>query len=119
MSHLECPHSAATELGLALRRQRLTQGWSLRVLAHKIGFSSHTSLIDYEKGRRIPPLDLLAAFEKTLDFPPGHLPSLRRAALAERADRLCLDESSAEIKPDSFLQQIMSAVAKIAGPFTR
>jgi transcriptional regulator with XRE-family HTH domain len=114
MSHLECPQSASVTLGLTLRRQRLSRGWSLRVVAQKIGFSSHTSLIDYEKGRRIPPSDLLEAFEKALEFPPGHLPSLRAAALFERANRLCIETPSPPSPPQSRLTKIFSIIIGLA-----
>ncbi len=86
---LENPTTAAKELGWTLRRQRLANGWSLRLIARRIGFSSHSSLIDYEHGRRIPPQDLLQAFERALEFPSGQLQALRKAALKERADVLC------------------------------
>jgi transcriptional regulator with XRE-family HTH domain len=83
------PITAAKELGWTLRRQRLANGWSLRLIARRMGLSSHSSLIDYEHGRRIPPQDLLQAFERALEFPSGQLQTLRKAALKERADVLC------------------------------
>ncbi|HEV2375268.1 MAG TPA: tetratricopeptide repeat protein [Streptosporangiaceae bacterium] len=79
----------AAELGLTLLRYRLSQGLSLRGLARTLGMSGHGGLGEYEKGRRIPPADLLAAWERALRVQPGELSSLRGKALAQRAARRC------------------------------
>jgi transcriptional regulator with XRE-family HTH domain len=84
---LEAP--AASRLGVALRRRRLELGISQRQLARLIGLSAHSNLGDYERGRRIPPGDIVVAYEQLLAVEPGYFQSLRRAALSERASRLC------------------------------
>ncbi|MEV0232742.1 helix-turn-helix transcriptional regulator [Nonomuraea sp. NPDC050786] len=75
---------AIRQLGAALRARRLAQGLSLRALAREVGLGGHGTLVDYEHGRRLPPLDLLTAFERVLKVPQGELLQLRAAALAER-----------------------------------
>jgi transcriptional regulator with XRE-family HTH domain len=79
--------SAARELGEVLRRCRLEQGLSFRVLARRLGMSAHSGLADYEQGRRIPPEDLIIAYESVFGLPAGQLKELRARAFAERADR--------------------------------
>jgi transcriptional regulator with XRE-family HTH domain len=80
---------AAHRLGLALRRRRLELGMSQRQLARLIGLSAHSNLGDYERGRRIPPGDIVVACEQLLSVEPDYLQALRREALCERASRLC------------------------------
>jgi tetratricopeptide (TPR) repeat protein/transcriptional regulator with XRE-family HTH domain len=79
------PGNGAQELGLAMYRLRLSHGLSLRVLARRIGMSSHGGLAEYEKGRRIPAEDLVAAYERILGVRDCHLQELRKRALAEAA----------------------------------
>lgn len=81
--------SAARRLGTALRRRRLELGISQRRLARLIGLSAHSNLGDYERGRRIPPGDIVVAYERLLAVEPGYFQSLRRAAMSERASHLC------------------------------
>src|SRR4051812_30037644 len=72
-------------LGAILYRNRVERGLSLRAMARRLGLSAHSGLIDYERGRRIPPEDLLAAYERVFDLPADRLCGLRRQALVERA----------------------------------
>ena len=81
--------SAAYRLGTALRLRRLELGISQRQLARLIGLSAHSNLGDYERGRRIPPGDIVVACEELLRVEPDYLQRLRREALYERARRLC------------------------------
>lgn len=81
--------SAISRLGAALRRRRLELGISQRQLTKLIGLSAHSNLGDYERGRRIPPGDIVVAYEQLLAVEPGYFQALRRAALSERASRLC------------------------------
>jgi len=80
---------AAYRLGITLRRRRMELGMSQRELARLIGLSAHSNLGDYERGQRIPPGDIVVACEHLLSVEPDSLQSLRRAALCERARRLC------------------------------
>lgn len=68
-------------------------------MAKQMGLSAHSALVDYELGRRIPPEDVLAAFEDALELARGTLQPLWRKALAERADRLCGALGRAEAQP--------------------
>jgi transcriptional regulator with XRE-family HTH domain len=78
---------AAAELAATLYRLRLERGLSLRALAPRLGFSSHSALVDYEKGQRIPPEDLLRAYEKFFAQTTGSLQELRSSALTQSAER--------------------------------
>jgi transcriptional regulator with XRE-family HTH domain len=79
---------ASAQLGLALRRLRMENGISQRGLTRRIGLSAHSNLSDYERGRRIPPADILQACERELKSPPGYLQELRFKALVERTHRV-------------------------------
>lgn len=46
---------------------------SFRILARQLGMSSHSGLADYEQGRRIPPDDLISAYERVFSLPAGEL----------------------------------------------
>lgn len=59
---------------------------SLRRLAGELGLSGHGTLVDYEHGRRIPPEDLIVAYERVFEVSDGALRNLREKALAERAN---------------------------------
>jgi transcriptional regulator with XRE-family HTH domain len=75
----------AFELGQALHLHRLACGLSLRRLAAQLGLSSHSGLVDYERGVRIPPEDLLPAYCRALKVPSDYLGELRQRALLEVA----------------------------------
>lgn len=81
----EPPRDTARELGEALRGCRLDKGLSFRALARQLGLSAHSGLADYESGRRIPPEDLIRAYERVFDVPAGSLKELRNRAFAQRA----------------------------------
>jgi len=66
-------------LGLALRRARESGGLSLRALARRLQ-RSHSTLVEYEWGHRLPPLDVVEAYETELGVASGTL-----AAVHERA----------------------------------
>ncbi len=72
-------------LGVTLRRLRRERGLSQRDLLRPLGLASHSVIVDWEAGRRIPPLDVLWAYERHFGLPPGELLALREQALAERA----------------------------------
>lgn len=76
---------AAAALGLTLYQLRLARGLSLRTLARRLGMSGHAGLLDYERGRRIPPEDVILAYERVLEVTDGQLRRLRERALLERA----------------------------------
>jgi transcriptional regulator with XRE-family HTH domain len=76
------------ELGLVLYRCRLERGLSQRALARKLGLSAHSSLVDFEKGRRLPPEYLLVAYEHLFGLPEASLVQMRMRLLAARAEVL-------------------------------
>ena len=79
---------ATLELGAAMRFHRVASGVSLRTMARRLGFSGHSHLADYERGRRLPCKEIVAAYEQTLDLPAGQLGQVHDRALAERAERV-------------------------------
>lgn len=104
----------AVELGLALLRYRLSRGLSLRALAHRLGMSGHGGLGEYEKGRRVPPADLLEGWARALDIPPEELGLLRDRALAQRASRKLQDRRAAY--PDGNVPPPGDALAPLPRP---
>ncbi|MFL6077228.1 MAG: ATP-binding protein [Mycobacteriales bacterium] len=78
---------ALGELGERLHQLRELHGLSLRVLARRLGLAGHGNLLDYERGRRLPPEDLVERYERVLGVAAGELVGLRERALAERAGR--------------------------------
>lgn len=108
--------AAAAELGLALYRFRLSRGLSLRVLARRLGMSGHGGLTEYEKGRRIPPEDVVLACERVLGVRDGQLLRLRDRALAERAAFKVADLRGAlTLAPAAPAAQLPSDTADFAG----
>jgi tetratricopeptide (TPR) repeat protein len=72
-------------LGATLRRLRVSHGLSLRALARQVGMTAHSGLVDYELGRRLPPADLVTAYQRVFPHTAGELGRLRETALARRA----------------------------------
>src|SRR5947209_2565649 len=66
-------------LGAALRSAREERGLSLRALA-KLLYRSHSNLVEYERGHRLAPLDVVQSYEVQLGIPEGTLVALREAA---------------------------------------
>src|SRR2546423_7789887 len=66
-------------LGSALRRIRTERGMPLRALARKL-FRSHSTLVEYERGHRLAPLDVVEAYEAELGVAPGTLVALHDQA---------------------------------------
>ena len=66
-------------LGAALRSAREERGLSLRALA-KLLYRSHSNLVEYERGHRLAPLDVVQSYEVQLGIPEGTLVALRQAA---------------------------------------
>src|SRR4030088_3350919 len=69
-------------LGLALRRARESRGVSLRALA-RVLYRSHSTLVEYERGHRLAPLDVVQAYEAELSIAPGALVALHEKAQLE------------------------------------
>ncbi|TQM78697.1 helix-turn-helix protein [Saccharothrix saharensis] len=77
----------ATLLGRELLRLRTARGLSLRRLARLLGMTAHSGLVDYERGLRIPPRDLMSAYVRVLSPQDDGLLAIYRAALDSRAAR--------------------------------
>ncbi|MEO3928831.1 tetratricopeptide repeat protein [Micromonosporaceae bacterium B7E4] len=87
------------ELGEALYRCRRTAGLSLRTLARKLNMSAHSGLVDYERGKRLIPEDLLTRYERIFDD-GGGLRRLRTAVLAAQAGRSAIRFRIAQLPAD-------------------
>jgi transcriptional regulator with XRE-family HTH domain len=72
-------------LRAAVRGLRQARGISQRDLAASLHLSAHSSIVDYEAGRRIPHDDILSGYERNFGLHPGQLQQLRRRVLAHRA----------------------------------
>jgi transcriptional regulator with XRE-family HTH domain len=79
--------SAVSRLGIEIRRARMAHGLSQRKLAVAVGLVAHSNIGDYERGKRLAPLDIVVACERALNLPPGALQKWHARALTERADR--------------------------------
>ncbi len=77
--------SASQHLGAALRNLRRSRGLAQRDLLRPLHLGSHSAIVDFEAGRRIPPDAVIAAYERFFELPGGTLRKLREQALAERA----------------------------------
>jgi transcriptional regulator with XRE-family HTH domain len=69
-------------LGLALRRAREDRGVSLRALARML-HRSHSTLVEYERGHRLAPLDVVEAYESELGLGAGTLAAVHEGARLE------------------------------------
>jgi tetratricopeptide (TPR) repeat protein len=82
-------NAADTSAGIALRRAlrqfRRERGLAQRDLLAPLHLSAHSAIVDYETGRRLPPADVLVAYERYFELAVGTLSSLRVQALAQYA----------------------------------
>ena len=69
-------------LGLALRSARESRGVSLRALARTL-HRSHSTLVEYERGHRLAPLDVVEAYEAELRLGAGTLAAVHEEARLE------------------------------------
>src|ERR1700704_3927197 len=79
------PPRPEERLGAALRKAREGRGLALRALARLL-YRAHSNLVEYERGHRLAPLDVVQAYEVYLGIPEGTLVALREAALQELHD---------------------------------
>jgi transcriptional regulator with XRE-family HTH domain len=102
-------------LGIEIRGLRMRLGLSQRHLVRVLGLRAHSNLVDYEKGRRIPPADIVIACERALKAPPGYLQDLRARALADRALEWRARQLSAgsERRPRA-LERLLELVSSVA-----
>lgn len=67
-------------VGAALRAARLTAGLSLREMARRLNYSSHSVLSEYENGAKMPSETVVEGYEQVLALPPGTLTRILEAA---------------------------------------
>ncbi|MDW8213229.1 MAG: helix-turn-helix transcriptional regulator [Roseiflexaceae bacterium] len=69
MMHKHCSAPALAQLGERLREARLNARLTVREAAARAGLRSHGTLVQYENGAVLPPLDRLATLATIYDVP--------------------------------------------------
>jgi WD40 repeat protein/transcriptional regulator with XRE-family HTH domain len=87
MLHLmDSPHaSPEARLGAELRRLRVRAGLSVRQLARELN-RAHSSIVVYETGGRLAPVEVVEQYERFFDLAPGTLGTRREHARLERLE---------------------------------
>ncbi|MDQ3897367.1 MAG: FG-GAP-like repeat-containing protein [Actinomycetota bacterium] len=104
-------------LGVALRRARQERGLSLRALAGRL-HRAHSNLHDYEKGNRLPPVEVVQGYETILEVAPGTLTSLHRE-VADELENEGFEHGRDEHGPRPYGQRRLDADSlprRVAGP---
>lgn len=73
-------------LGPTLRRLRHQHGFTQRDLLKRLHLASHSAIVAYESGRRLPAPSVVAAYERVFEVPAGDLMRLRERELVRRAE---------------------------------
>jgi transcriptional regulator with XRE-family HTH domain len=71
-------------VGAALRSARLAAGVTLREMARRLNYGSHSTLSEYEMGARMPSETVVEGYERCLQLRPGELMTLLEEANIER-----------------------------------
>lgn len=71
-------------VGAAMREARESAGTSLRSMAGRLGYHSHTTLSSYERGAVMPTDEAVTGYERLLGLAPGALISVLEDARIER-----------------------------------
>lgn len=89
---MDDPHNAdptggtpEARLGTELRRLRVHAGLSVRGLASKL-HRSHSGIVEYERGQRLAPVEVVEQYEQFFDLAPGTLGVQRELARIERLE---------------------------------
>ncbi len=106
---------AEVELRIRLRQLRRQRGLAQRDLTKPLHLASHTAIVDYESGRRVPAPDILEAYERFFDLPDGELQRLRERALVQRADAEATVRLSAGARLPAVPRQLPPAPTHFAG----
>lgn len=69
----EFPSPAIINLGERLREARLNARLTVREAAERVGLRAHGTLVQYEHGKVLPPLDRLAALAQVYNTPLASL----------------------------------------------
>lgn len=101
----ETPETPET-LGAELRRRRRSLGLSQQQMAGRLGLSAHSSITYYEAGRRIPPPDIIDAYERALQVTDRALHETRLKVLACRAEA---DEAERQATRETSATQVQPA----------
>jgi transcriptional regulator with XRE-family HTH domain len=72
------------EVGAALKKARRAAGISLREMAKRLNYGSHSTLSEYEAGACMPSERVVEAYEISLQLPPGTLTSVLESANTAR-----------------------------------
>jgi transcriptional regulator with XRE-family HTH domain len=80
----ELPLLPEQRVGVAMRGAREAAGISLRKLAKRLGYHSHTTLSSYERGAVMPTDEVVAGYEQVLGLSSGTLAEALEAARIER-----------------------------------
>lgn len=67
-------------LGAELHRLREETGLTLRALAGKLELGTHTVIVDFERGRKLPPVDVVERYERFFATACGELLAMRERA---------------------------------------
>jgi transcriptional regulator with XRE-family HTH domain len=74
-------------VGAALRTARLAAGLSLREMARRLNYHSHSVLSEYENGAKMPSETVVEGYEQVLALSPGTLTTiLETANIAQHGD---------------------------------
>jgi transcriptional regulator with XRE-family HTH domain len=71
-------------VGAAMREARESAGISLRGMAKRLGYHSHTMFSSYERGAAMPTDDAVTGYERVLGLSPGTLTSVLEEARTQR-----------------------------------
>src|SRR5262249_18326338 len=71
-------------IGAEMRRARESKGISLRQMAKRLGYHSHTTLSTYERGAVMPTEEAVQNYERGLGLGPDTLLSILESARIER-----------------------------------
>jgi transcriptional regulator with XRE-family HTH domain len=102
------------QLGDRLREARLNARLTVREAAERAGLRAHGTLVQYENGRVLPPLDRLAALATAYDIPLASL-VVSEAALMPIVTLL---ERASASQIDAFTQLLQHVVDQETGEQT-
>jgi transcriptional regulator with XRE-family HTH domain len=80
----EPPLLPEQRVGMAMREAREVAEISLRQMAGKLGYRSHTTLSSYERGAVMPTDEVVTGYERVLGLTPSTLANVLEAARIER-----------------------------------
>lgn len=112
---MESTTSPDVELRVKLRQLRRERGLAQRDLLVPLHLASHTSIVDYESGRRVPAPDIIDAYERFFDLPAGVLHRMRSRALVHRAGTEARTTLTAGTRKPPVPRQLPAAINHFTG----